>query len=942
MNRIHKSQDEKSHAKSGYMCAGEAGRKLMKIGNILNAFTVSVKVTVLLVCTLIVGCGEPLSTKTQALKNNKSETDNSLTLSQQQLNNLGQSLQVKYQFLSNVETDCPDLAGKKIEYCYGAEILLSNNTDALLKINPQHWQLNYSQVYPVYASESNEFSLVHLNGDIHQITPKQSFVGFKAGKTYRIKLWVKSTLISEKELMPNYWLSALGLKPVVVDSTKTMIDKETGLEIQPYVVPFSNTVKQIKSSPDDINQYASLKWLYENEPNTTREPSDEKSAVLVKHAIIPTPKSVQIPQPSGELDLSAGVYFSLAGAINFSEIAAAIERLNFLGIKHNENKQGVEISIVINNKKVSDWQQGHYQLVITHKGIQILSQEPTGAFYALQSLSSLLSLGSSKVPWLEIDDQPHYQYRGQHVDVARNFHSKAFIFSLIKQMAAYKLNKLHLHLAEDEGWRLELPSLPELTQIGGSRCMSLDDKHCLQPQLGGADAKERDGYYSVEDYIDIIKLAKAHHIQVIPSLDMPGHSRAAIKAMEARYRYYMSQENEVEAKRYLLTDFADKTQYSSIQNYNDNTLNICMESTYAFIDQVLDDLQTIHQKAGQPLEVYHIGADETAGAWVESPVCQALVANKENTVDDFAHLGAHFIERVSHMVKDRGIVVAGWNDGLKETNPKNMPAQVYSYIWDALPWGAHKQVSEQAHRNWNIILSIPDVLYFDFSYQIDPKERGYHWASRRVTTRSLFNFMPDNLPIHAEFRVDTLGRAFSSNDTKQVNEGGQVIHKPLPKHYKVSGIQGQLWSETVRSQQQAEYMIFPRLLALAERAWHSADWAVPYDYSGKIYDRTTQYFSSELQQARDKQWLAFSQTIGKKELAKLDKAKVFYRVPTPGAIWEQGQLKTNIALKGLPIEYQESKGLWLSVEERVPLNKPLAIRAKTADKKRAGRALVLP
>ena len=909
-----------------------------------------VKLSTLLVCTLLASCGEPSDKKASKTHNGSAEVVDNTTLSQQQLDKLAQNLQVKYKFLSNIETNCPPLKGKDVEYCYGAEILLSSESDALLTLAQQSWQLNYSQVYPVYASESNGFSLVHLNGDIHQVTPKPSFKGFKAGKIYRIKLWVKSTLISEKELMPNYWLSALPLKPAVIASTKTVIDEETGLEIQPYVVPFTDTVKQIKSSPKDVNQYASVNWLYDNEPNMVNageKATQEKQSKLttaqdVKYAIIPTPKTVHVSQPEGELDLSAGLYFSLEGAIQFSDIAAAISRLNFIGIKTSENKQGVEVSIKINNQKADDWQQGHYQLSITQSRIEIVSQEPTGAFYALQSLSSLLRLEASTVPLMKIEDQPHYQYRGQHVDVARNFHSKAFILSLIKQMAAYKLNKLHLHLAEDEGWRLELPSLPELTQISSSRCMSLDDKHCLQPQLGGAGAKERDGYYSVEDYIEIIKLAKAHHIQVIPSLDMPGHSRAAIKAMEARYHYYMSQENEQEAKRYLLTDFDDKTQYSSIQNYNDNTLNICMESTYAFVDRVLDDLQKIHQSAGQPLEVYHIGADETAGAWLDSPVCQALVANKENNVDDFKHLGAHFIERVSHMVQSRGIAVGGWNDGLKETKVENMPTEVYSYIWDALPWGAHQQVSEQAHRDWNIILSTPDVLYFDFPYQIDPKERGYHWASRRVTTRSLFNFMPDNLPIHAEFRVDTLGQAFSSDDTKQLNEKGQVVHQPLPKNYQVSGIQGQLWSETVRSQQQAEYMVFPRLLALAERAWHKAHWSVPYDYSGKKYDRQSNQFSNDLKQARDKQWLAFSRAIGQKELAKLDKAGVFYRVPTPGAKWQEGKLKTNIALQGLPIEYKDNAGNWHAIEEKPPRSKPLAVRAKTVDKQRAGRAMTLP
>jgi hexosaminidase len=889
------------------------------------------------IALLLTACnGEMESAKTAQLKVEAIATESPLT-AQQQLIALAENVQVKYHFLSNIETDCPDLNGEVVKHCYSAEIHLSLSENSTYNFTAgQTWRLNFSQVYPSYASESRDFQLLHLNGDIHQITPKENFSGFTASEVKKVKLWVKSTLITESELMPNYWLSAADLSPVVIDSTKTSIDADTGLELQPWVVPFTDFPKQIKSAPDDINQYASTLWLYDNEPNHL---TLDKQAV--DSAIIPTPTFLQLTDTNSRLDLISGINISLSG-LERQDIVAAIERLNFLGIKENET--GVPVNITLNNDKKTAWRIGHYQLTITAKGIDIHAQDSSGAFYALQSIASLHTLGSTSLPLLKIDDQPHYDYRGQHVDVARNFHSKEFIFALIKQMSAYKLNKLHLHLAEDEGWRLALPSLPELTQVGSKRCLDLSDKTCLQPQLGGAGATERDGFYSVADYQEILRLATKHHIQVIPSLDMPGHSRAAIKAMEARYHYYMKQENELEAKRYLLTDFDDKTQYSSIQNYNDNTLNICMESTYTFVDRVLDDLKLMHEQAGHPLALYHIGADETAGAWLESPVCQALIADKNNEFGDAKHLGAHFIERVSHMVTDKGITVGGWNDGLKETTAAKMPKEVYSYIWDTLPGGGHRQVSEQAHRNWNIILSTPDVLYFDFPYQIDPKERGYNWASRRVTTRSLFNFMPDNLPIHAEFRLDTLGKFFTSNDEVQHDQTGKVIHQPLPKGFTVKGIQGQLWSETVRSDNQAEYMIYPRLLALAERAWHSADWQVPYNYSGQIFTKETDVFTEQAKQQRDQQWLNFSRTLVEKELPKLERSGVFYRLPTVGAKVIAGKLHTNIALKGLPIEYRlqgDKKPTWLPYQQPVTVVLPIEVRARTTDKKRAGRTMLV-
>jgi hexosaminidase len=850
---------------------------------------------------------------------------------QDQLNALAKNLQVKYQFISNVETDCPDLKGEKVKHCYSAEIHLSlpAGSPSYYSDN-QKWQLNYSQVYPSYASSSEQFDLLHLNGDIHKITPKANFIGFQAGQNHKLKLWVKSTLITESELMPNYWLASEGLTAAIVDSTRSLVDKDTGLEVQPWVVPFTDIPKQIKSAPEDINQYASTPWLYDNEPQISTDNSH------VTFAIIPTPKSINVVDQKARLDLASGLNVKISGDLKYPEVAAGFERLALLGIK--ESTSGVLISIELNDRKKADWRSGHYQLVINDSAIIIEAQDSTGAFYGLQSLASLITVGSTQVPLVRVDDQPHYDYRGQHVDVARNFHSKEFMFSLIKQMAAYKLNKLHLHLAEDEGWRLELPSLPELTQVGSKRCLDLSDKQCLQPQLGGG-ANDRDGYYSITDYQEILRLATKHHIQVIPSLDMPGHSRAAIKAMEARYHYYMGKENEVEAKRYLLTDFDDKTQYNSIQNYNDNTLNICMESTYTFVDRVLEDLQLLHQEAGHPLALYHIGADETAGAWLESPVCKALIADKTNDFGDAEHLGAHFIERISQLVASKGIAVGGWNDGLKETDVTKMPSKVYSYIWDALPWGAHQQVSEQAHRHWDVVLATPDVLYFDFPYQIDPKERGYKWASRRITTRSIFNFMPDNLPIHAEFRVDTLGQNYTANDSKQVTKSGEVSHQPLPKNFTISGIQGQLWSETVRSDEQAEYMIYPRLFALAERAWHQANWQVAYNPKGDTYSQDTDFFTDKLRQVRDKQWLAFSQTLGEKELKKLDLADVFYRVPTVGAKIELGILSANTAIKGLPIEYRVNNGQWQSYKAPIKVNGPVDIRARTRDKQRAGRTM---
>lgn len=869
---------------------------------------------------VLAACGKSSPTVDQSSKLKKA----AINISQIQLDNLAKSLNVRYHAFSNVETKCPDKDSIPVKHCFSAEITFTSPVELLAN----DWQIYYSQVYPVYASSSEELTLTHLNGDIHRITPTKKFSGFKANEAKKITIWIASTVISESELMPNYWINANGLTPKVIASTQTGVNSETLLETQPWVVPFDNINKQIKSAPNDINQYASAEWLYDHNADT----KFDKQRVAT--SLIPTPSASQLLS-NDIIDLSVGINVQYH-QIEPQTISSALDRLAKLGVTENAN--GVPVTIRVDTSLTIP---ESYQLTTTRQQITITAADDDGAFYGVQSLAGLLLVDSLTVPSMKIIDQPKYKYRGQHLDVARNFHNKAMVFRLIEQMAAYKLNKLHMHLAEDEGWRIELPSLPELIQVGSHRCMDLSDKQCMQPQLGGAGAEQRDGYYTAQDYIDILTYAKRHHIEVIPSLDMPGHSRAAIKAMEARYQHFMEQENEVEATRYLLSDFDDKTQYRSIQNYQDNTINVCLESSYAFVDRVLDDLILLHNQANQPLTMYHIGADETAGAWVDSPACQALIANKNNEVNDVKHLGAHFIERVSNMVVSKGIAVGGWNDGLGETHVENMPKNVYSYIWGALPSGAHKMVSEQARRNWHVVLSIPDVLYFDFPYEVDPKERGYNWASRRIDSRNVFNFMPDNLPIHAEFRLDTLGRHYEINDTEQRNSQGEVTHKPLPQNFKVDGIQGQLWSETVRSEAQAEYMIFPRLLALAERAWSSASWQVPYNYQGAIYNNESGVFTEALKRQRDIQWRGFSNTVAQKELIKLDKLGVFYRVPTVGAKIIDGKLRMNSSLPGLTLEYQLADQKWQSYTQPVEVSLPVKVRARSANNERAGRSLVL-
>lgn len=835
---------------------------------------------------------------------------------------LADTLDVKYRLNTNIVEQCP---GEDVKQCYHATIELTSPSDILVN----NWQLYYSQVYPTYFTESNIFELVHVNGDLHKISPKDSFQGFKANTTYKIDVYSKSALLTESELMPNYFLTSADLSPQVIESTKIQIDPETGLELQPYVVDFPNQHDILNFSKKAKNELATSRYLYQ---------SFEQSAqpVDVSRAITPTPKMVKFSDDNSTLDLAAGLKVNVTN-LELAEIEQALAHLQRLGI--NQSSNGVALNVSVNTDLGK--QAGGYTLAVTDNEITVVGVDATGAFYGVQSLASLVSLGSTTVAKLQVEDEPRYQYRGQHIDVGRNFHSKEFMLALIEQMASLKMNKLHLHLAEDEGWRIEIPGLEELTEVGARRCMDLSDTECMQPQLGGAGSPERDGYYTVADYIEIVRYADQHHIEVIPSLDMPGHSRAAVKAMEARYHKFMQQEKPEEAVRYLLTDLEDKTQYSSIQHYNDNTINVCLESSYTFFDKVIDEIKIMHEQAGQPLNIYHIGADETAGAWVESEPCKALMADKSKNIKDGHHLGVKFIERVSHILANKGLAVGGWSDGMGETSAENMPNDVWSYIWTTLPGGAHKTLSKHQSNGWNVVLSIPDVYYFDFPYQVDPKEPGYKWASRQTNSRDVFTFMPDNIPLHAEFRKDTSNLPYEANDTVQTDDAGNVIHKPLPKEYRVNGIQGQIWSETIRTREKVEYMLYPRLFAVAERAWHEAEWEVPYNSGGAIYNQESNVFTDALQQKQQASWQTFANVIGKKLLPKLDAADIFYRIPTVGAVIKDNQLHANIALPGLTIEYKDGNGPWTTYAAPIAVKGEVTIRARSTDGKRAGRSLIV-
>ena len=896
-----------------------------------HQFSPKLLIAILAVSALLFGCN-PDTIKARKVATSPNSTSlHSAT--QKDIDLIAHSLQVKYNLLTNIPNEHCD---SKVAdgSCFTVELSFT----APQAINAKDWQITFSQISPVQSFVSKEFSIKHINGDLHKINLNKKYQGFSVGETKKLVFRANFWMLSQTDALPNYIISSTNnteINAKVIDSTKTAIDQATGIETLPFVVPFTDAEKQFKRHQNDQTDWLNSETLYQRNQKSVGD-----KLLNVTTQIIPTPKEIHIDQQQRVLDISSGLKLNYHHVAP-QEVNAALTRLQQLGVKQSASGVAVNLAIQEDNTQLI----GSYHLAITANAINITGVDSTGVFYGLSSLASLLTLGSNSLPQLTINDQPHYQFRGMMVDVARNFHSKEFILKLIAQMGAYKLNKLHLHLGDDEGWRIEIPDLPELTQIGSKRCLQTNNQEntCLAPQLGaGLNTNSAvNGFYTIADYQEILHAASANHIQVIPSFDMPGHSRAAVKAMQARYKKYIIKEQYDKATEYLLSDKNDSTQYSSVQYYNDNTLNVCMDSTYHFIEKVLTEVKKMHADANQPLTRYHIGADETAGAWVNSPICQTIINDKTNNINEAKQLGAYFIERVAAMLSKLDIETAGWSDGLSHTNPRNMPAIVQANAWDVLSWQGHKNVHKLANQQWQMVISSPDVLYFDFPYEADPEEFGYYWASRHSNTEKVFQFMPDNLPANAEFYLDREDHPYRAEDTKQYDDKGQLTSAPLQQGIKFYGIQGQLWSENTRSDALSEYKIFPRLFALAERAWHKADWAVPYNYQGAVYDQNSQFFTPKMRQQRDRQWRLFANTLGQKELAKLERFNISYRLPTVGATIKHENLFINSAFPGLALEYKTKNQAWKPYIQPIKVSGMVQVRANSYNSKRKGRSLTV-
>lgn len=465
-------------------------------------------------------------------------------------------------------------------------------------------------------------------------------------------------------------------------------------------------------------------------------------------------------------------------------------------------------------------QPGWYRITLQGGRADLEAADFDAEYYAKNTLDKLRERAAGKeVRTMVIEDWPDLQYRGLMLDVSRNFTKKDDVLKLLDIMAHYKANVLHLHFGDDEGWRVEIDALPELTQYGAFRGLpvlnadgTISEPDALQPTYCVAMDKydkstSANGFYSHKDFVEILKYATERHIRVIPEFDTPGHSRAAIKAMEKRAQLTGD-------TSCLLSEPDDVSKYVSVQDYTDNAVNVALESTYKFVETVFDGLIAMYKEAGAPLETIHVGGDEVPeGAWIGSPSCKKLM--EKNGWTSVERLKDYYVSRVLDIAISRGVKIAGWQELVlrlqPETEAKLEKGLGFTNVW-TVSHGREELPYQLANKGIPVVISSAPNAYFDLAYNDSKLERGHNWAGF-VDERRSFSLLPFDM--YHSVRWDDHGKI---KDISKAADGKTA----LEARENIIGVQGQLWTETIRNFDHVTYYLFPKALGLLERGWNAS------------------------------------------------------------------------------------------------------------------------
>jgi len=741
------------------------------------------------------------------------------------------------------------------------------------------WTLyfNYSGEFP--KPDSRGLTISFVNGDLYKIEPNAASDGISAGAKIDFQLVSLGNIENVTQSPQGFYLVISGTPDKVIPVKCTYIDP----------------------SPEFLNSLpASKTWM---DPAYVYSKNQDVQDIEASKLPLIFPSPQEYKSMNGAYTISGNTGIS-SDPLFAKEAGYLIDELDRLLIAKPSIKLGVPQGIVLKRDlKIAD--EG-YELSVSDKGIVIAASTPAGAFYGIQSLKSLMpplswrsKQNSIILQAVEVKDKPRFGYRSFMLDVARNFQTKEQILKVLDLMSLYKLNVFHFHFSEDEGWRVEIPSLPELTQVGSVRAHTIDHKSNIQPAFasgGIANQMPGSGHLSREEFIEVLKYAAARHIQVIPEIESPGHARAAIKAMESRYEKLMKAGKPAEANRYRLVDPQDKSQYRSVQGWSDNVMDVALPSVYNFIEKVTDDLILMYKEAGAPLKTIHYGGDEVpAKVWEKSPAYLKLKGTNPEikSTDD---LWYYYYGKINSMAKKRGLFVSGWEEaGMRKTildgkphyiaNPDFADDHFQLHVWNnVIGWGAEDLAYKLANSGYKVVLSPVSNQYFDLAYNSSYYEPGYKWGGM-VDVDKPFYFIPYDFLKNV--KEDGQGRPMKNLDqTKMIR---------LTDYGKTNivGLQGLLWSENNVSKERLEYMMLPKILGLAERAWaQEPEWAIgEYSILNDLYYKNS--------------WSQFVNRVGKRELPRLTyyNAGFSYRIPEPGLKLRDGKVYANIQLPGLEIRY---------------------------------------
>ena len=680
-----------------------------------------------------------------------------------------------------------------------------------------------------------------LGGTFYRLSPAAGFSGLAAGQTLRVTLQHLDDLIN---------VSQAPIGPYLVQASKPNV----GLRIHDYKV-------SLGAMPQAVDAHTLF----------LRNAGMDDLAEASLPPVLPTP--LHFARHDGSLHWPTRpsvVAAASAGAQIDTEIEFANRLLDQYYPSHLADVSVPPLHLAVSPSADQRSPEGYTLTIDSTAGVAIVGNSAAGVARGLQSLRALLPAdphtGDIELPTWDISDAPRFAYRGLQLDVARNFQRKEVVIRILDLMARFKLNTLHLHLTDDEGWRLEIAGLPELTSMGARRGHSATWTQLLQPAYGSgpaADDPHGSGFYSRADFIAILQHAAALRIEVIPEIEMPGHARAAVKAMMNRYRQ-LHAAGQAQANKYLLNDTRDRSKYSTAQYYTDNVMDPGVPSTYTFIEHVLDEVVAMYQEAKLPLRTIHVGGDELpGGAWEHSPSSLALM--KQLGMTSTADLWNYFYDRVDQMLRRRGLFASGWEElGSRrqkfqdttrlEPNPVFAQRDFHVYAWNDTA-GSEDLGYRLAAAGYPTVLAPASRMYLDMMYNRNLDEPGARWQSA-IDLDTVFDFLP----------------------AAQKN---------------ILGLEGQVFAETLRDPERIDYMLMPRMLALAERAWapellwsHGRDAA-----ESESLHRTT--------------WSTFVNQVGKQVLPRLDSERdpFNYRIPPPGLEIVDGQVRANMPLPGFTLRY---------------------------------------